>query len=66
VIRLEVEIGDMVEAKQQMGTIIDAFGKRLSTIRASRSGLVIARTMFPLGNKGDALVHIASIEAVDH
>jgi predicted deacylase len=66
VIRLDVEIGDTVEAKQQMGTIIDAFGKRLSTIRASRSGLVIGRTMFPLGNKGDALVHIASIESVDH
>lgn len=64
-IRLEVEIGDLVEAKQQMGTIIDAFGKRLSTIRASRSGLVIGRTMFPLGNRGDALAHIASIESVD-
>lgn len=62
VIRLEVDIGDMVEAKQQMGTIIDAFGKRLSTIRASRSGLVIGRTMYPLGNQGDALVHIATLE----
>ena len=45
-----------------MGTIIDAFGKRLSTIRASRSGLVIGRTMYPLGNQGDALVHIAALE----
>ncbi len=62
VIRLDVELGDMVEAKQDLGTIIDAFGKRLSTIRASRSGLVIGRTMFPLGNQGDALVHIASLE----
>lgn len=65
VIRLDVEIGDMVEAKQQLGTIIDAFGKRLSTIRASRSGLVIGRTMYPLGNQGDALVHIATIETSD-
>lgn len=62
VIRLDVEIGDIVEAKQDLGTIIDAFGKRLSTIRASRSGLVIGRTMFPLGNQGDALVHIATLE----
>ncbi len=62
VIRLDVEIGDMVEAKQEMGTIIDAFGKRLSTIRASRSGLVIGRTMYPLSNQGDALVHIATLE----
>ena len=65
VIRLDVELGDIVEAKQELGTIIDAFGKRLSTIRASRSGLVIGRTMFPLGNQGDALVHIASIEDED-
>lgn len=62
IIRLNVEIGDLVEAKQEMGTIIDAFGKRLSTIRASRSGLVIGRTMYPLGNQGDALVHIAALE----
>ena len=62
VIRLDVEIGDMVEAKQELGSIIDAFGKRLSTIRASRSGLVVGRTMYPLGNQGDALVHIASLE----
>jgi len=62
VIRLEVEIGDMVEAKQPLGTIIDAFGKRLSTIKASRDGLVIGRTMYPLGNKGDALVHLATLD----
>lgn len=62
VVRLDVEVGDTVEAKQQLGVIIDAFGKRLSTIRASRSGLVIGRTMFPLGNQGDALVHIATLE----
>ena len=62
VVRLDVEIGEKVIDKQEMGTIIDAFGKRLSTIRANRSGLVIARTMFPLSNKGDALVHLASLE----
>lgn len=63
VVRLEVEIGDEVTHRQQMGTIIDAFGKRLSTIKASRSGVVVGRTMFPLSNKGDALVHIASLES---
>ena len=31
IVRLDVEIGDMVEAKQELGSIIDAFGKRLST-----------------------------------
>lgn len=62
IVRLEVEIGDLVEAKQELGNIIDAFGKRLSTVRASRSGLVIGRTMYPLSNQGDALVHIATLE----
>lgn len=61
-IRLTVELGERVEDRQEMGEIIDAFGTRLSTIRAHRSGLIIGRTMFPLGNKGDALVHIASLE----
>jgi predicted deacylase len=64
VVRLDVEIGDVVTHRQVLGTIIDAFGKRLSTIRASRGGLVVGRTMIPLSNKGDALVHIASLESV--
>ena len=63
VVRLDIEIGDEVAHRQELGTIIDAFGKKLSTIRASRSGLVIGRTMYPLSNKGDALVHIASLES---
>ena len=63
VVRLDVEIGDVVTHRQVLGTIIDAFGKRLSTIRASRGGLVVGRTMIPLSNKGDALVHIATLES---
>ncbi|MDW3176406.1 MAG: succinylglutamate desuccinylase/aspartoacylase family protein [Acidimicrobiia bacterium] len=66
VVRLDVEIGDEVTHRQEMGTIIDAFGKRLSTIRASRGGLVVGRTMYPLSNKGDALVHIASLESASN
>ncbi len=61
IVRLEVEVGDHVEEKQQLGTIIDAFGKRLSTIRSTRSGVVIGRSLYPLSNKGDALVHVASL-----
>lgn len=63
VARLEVEIGETVESGEEMGVIIDAFGKRLSSIRANRDGLIIGRTLYPLVNKGDALVHIASLEA---
>lgn len=62
VARLDVEIGDTVTQRDPIGTIIDAFGKRLTTIRAPRTGLVIGRTLYPLCNKGDALVHIATFE----
>lgn len=59
---LEVANGDHVEAKQPLGHIDDAFGERLSTVRASRSGMIIGQTLHPLVNRGDALVHIATIE----
>lgn len=62
VLRMDVDIGDMVEQRQVLGTIIDAFGKKLATVRSTRSGVVIGRTLYPLCNKGDALVHVASIE----
>lgn len=65
VLRMDVDLGDVVEERQVLGTIIDAFGKRLSTVRSTRSGLVIGRTLYPLCNKGDALVHIASLESND-
>ena len=62
VARIDVEIGERVEEGKQIGTIIDAFGTRLGTIKAKRTGLVIGRTLYPLVNKGDALVHVASLE----
>lgn len=65
VARIDVEIGETVTNGQQIGTIIDAFGKRLGTIKAKRSGLVIGRTLYPLVNQGDALVHVASLESED-
>ena len=63
VLRLDVDLGDVVGERQVLGTIIDAFGKKLGTVRSTRAGLVIGRTLYPLSNKGDALVHIASLES---
>lgn len=57
---LTVQAGDTVEAKQSLGTIDDAFGKRRSTIRASRNGIIIGQLLYPMVNQGDALVHIAT------
>jgi predicted deacylase len=58
---INVQAGDTVEAGQVLGTIEDAFGTKLSTIRTKGAGLVIARTLYPLVNRGDALVHVATI-----
>ncbi len=62
VLRLEVDLGDVVAEKQVLGTIIDAFGAKLGTVKSTRPGLIIGRTLYPLCNKGDALVHIATLE----
>ena len=62
VLRLDVDLGDVVTERQILGTIIDAFGKKLSTVKSTRAGVVIGRTLYPLCNKGDALVHIAALD----
>lgn len=65
VLRLEVDLGDAVTERQVLGTIIDAFGTKLATVKSTRPGIVIGRTLYPLCNKGDALVHIATLESED-
>lgn len=58
--RIEVGLGTYVEEGQPIAAISDAFGVRPTLTKASQSGWVIARTLRPLVNSGDALVHIAS------
>lgn len=65
ILRLEVDLGDVVAERQVLGTITDAFGKKLSTVKSTRPGVVIGRTLYPLSNTGDALVHIATLESGD-
>jgi uncharacterized protein len=59
--RIECALGAEVEAGDRLGVISNSFGKRLATIKASRSGVVIGRLEAPLVNRGDAVVHIAEI-----
>ncbi len=61
-IRLNVEPGDRVEKRDQLGVIKDAFGDRIHRVRAGTSGIVIGLTRQPQVNRGDALVHIAQIQ----
>lgn len=57
---IPVELGEPVEEGQPVAYISDAFGSRPVQVKATETGWVIARTLRPLVNSGDALVHIAS------
>lgn len=61
ILRLNVGPGDRVEKKQLLGTISDAFGEEMTSIRASGDGLVISVLLNPLVNQGDAIVHLATV-----
>ena len=49
------------EAKQQLATIYDPFGKVLGKIKSKYDGIVIGHTQAPLVNRGDAISHVARI-----
>ena len=57
-----VRLGGRVDAGQPVTAISDAFGTRPTHVKAPTSGWVISRTLRPLVNPGDALVHIAKEE----
>jgi len=57
---ISVALGDVVGKGEVVATISDAFSTRPTAATASSSGFVVARTLRPLVNSGDALVHIAS------
>lgn len=59
----EVEPGDVVAHGDTLAVVHDPFGKRLSTIRARQEGMVIGLTRRPLVNRGDAVAHIAQLDA---
>ena len=59
IVRIECALGAEVEAGDRLGVVSNSFGRRLATIKASRTGVVIGRLEAPLVNRGDAVVHIA-------
>ena len=61
ILHLEVDLGGEVAAGSTVGTIYDAFGKRLGQLRARHDGVVIGHTQHPLVNQGDAVAHVAEI-----
>ena len=65
ILHTEVELGARVREGDRLGSLASAFGRTLRVVRADRDGLVIGRTEAPLVNRGDAIVHIAELEAGD-
>lgn len=63
ILRLEVGLGDMVEKRQVLGIIADAFGENQVKVRAAIAGIVISHTQNPLVNQGDGIVHLGSLES---
>ncbi|MGH6718396.1 MAG: succinylglutamate desuccinylase/aspartoacylase family protein [Alphaproteobacteria bacterium] len=75
ILRVEVRLGQHVEADERMGVVADPFGENEVVIKAKTRGIVIGRTNLPVVNAGDALFHIVdtagtqaaalTLEAVD-
>lgn len=65
IVDIPVALGEPVAKGQVLGSISDAFGMWPTQVRASESGWVIARSLRPLVNSGDGLVHIATATGPD-
>lgn len=55
------QTGAMVAADEQIGYISDPFGDHDTAVLAPIAGLVIGRSVMPVVNQGDALMHIARV-----
>ncbi len=58
---LDVTPGDLVQAKQRIGTIHDPFGRHIDEIVAPHGGVVLSTATIPLCNPGNAIVHIGHL-----
>ncbi len=61
IFHLEVNLGDKVSRRQELGFITNAFGERRVPVRAKLDGIVIGHIQNPLVNQGDGIIHVAII-----
>ena len=57
--------GTMVLENEQIGYISDPFGDHDTPVLAPLTGLIIGRSVMPVVNQGDALMHIARVRVPD-
>jgi len=60
----EVELGEIVEKKQVLGTVTDALGAHGTRLHAPFDGVVLGMQLNPLVYRGDALFHLAQVPEV--
>jgi predicted deacylase len=63
VCRVLVDLGEQVSAGHPIAVVADAYGSTERTVRAPTASIVIARLEQPVVHRGDAIVHLAPIEA---
>ena len=56
--------GDRVDADEVLGYLSDPLGESDVAVRARFAGVVIGRTNLPIVNQGDALMHVAEVNAI--
>jgi predicted deacylase len=59
-VEIDSTLGDRVAGGDVVARISDAFGGRPTRVKATMAGWAIARTLSPLVNPGDALVHVGA------
>lgn len=65
ILRAHKGLGDFVEEGESIGFISDPFGHKESEVLPSKAGVIVGRTNLPVVNQGDALFHIAKVNAED-
>jgi predicted deacylase len=56
------KLGSLVEEGETIAKISDPFGKNITKIQAPQEGIIIGKSMIPLVNEGDALIHVATFK----
>ena len=59
------DIGDLVEEGEQVGTLTAPLGDHSRPVLSRDSGLIIGKTQLPLVYEGEALFHVARLDAPD-
>ena len=62
IVDCRLALGDMVDKGQPVAVLRDPFGSQLGILKAPRSGMLIGRLQHPLVNRGDAILHIATLD----